>query len=149
MSLTSRRLLSLAFVAGCGTDAEPPAFPADYRASYQEVRDCRYSIEHDLKNIRVLAAPEAFDAYTQRTSEFAVGAVVLKEEYAEDDNSCSGPIERFTVMEKRGDSTNLGWTWEQVSGSRAVEEVDSKRCISCHTGCGVPPDGYDGTCAIP
>ena len=36
-----------------------------------------------------------------------------------------------------------------VDVDRKVVEVDTPRCISCHTGCGAPPDGYEGTCAMP
>ena len=39
--------------------------------------------------------------------------------------------------------------WQTVTADRVVEAVDEPRCISCHTGCGVPPDGYGWTCAIP
>ena len=29
---------------------------------------------------------------------------------------------------------------------RRVISENASRCIGCHTGCGVPPDGYEGTC---
>jgi len=43
----------------------------------------------------------------------------------------------------------LDWSWQQVDEDRVVVDEDPPRCIGCHTGCGVAPDGYDGTCAIP
>jgi hypothetical protein len=34
---------------------DPPVFPEDYAATYQEVRSCRLSVDHDLTRMRVLA----------------------------------------------------------------------------------------------
>ena len=45
--------------------------------------------------------------------------------------------------------TNAGWTFQRVNPDRTVESEDDSRCIGCHAECGVPPDGFDGTCAVP
>jgi len=135
----------------CGTD-EPPVFPTTYASSYTEVRGCRHSLEHDLVNIRVLAAPDALTPYTDRATPFPAGAVVLKEQYADDDTACAGPIDTFTVMQKlaAGSSpSTLDWEWQKVDNKRNVVDIDRTRCVRCHTTCGVPPDGYDGTCTVP
>jgi hypothetical protein len=129
-----------------------PAFPEDYEASYVEVRNCRGSGDHDLNNIRILADPAALGPYQGREEPFPLGAVVLKEEYDFGDTTCSGELKQWTVMEKLAEGSGaetLGWAWQQVDASRHVVDEDAPRCIACHTGCGVAPDGYDGTCAIP
>jgi hypothetical protein len=146
------RLLVIVALAACGgDDGEPPPFPEDYASTFAEVRNCRNSIDHDLMRIRVLAAPDTKDAYLAKTA-FPDGALLLKEEYSNSDPTCSGPIERFTVMQKLpvGSSpATLDWTWYELDGKRKLETVDAQRCISCHTSCGKPPEGFDGTCTMP
>lgn len=146
----------LPLLLACGTDPpkEESLFPADYAATYQEVRNCRNSIEHDLMRIRVLASPEALAPYTDRAAPFPVGAIVLKEQYAGGDINCEGPIVQFTVMQKLADGEDpamLDWTWQKTDGERVVDEDhDLEKCSSCHTRCGVPEEGgYAGTCAVP
>lgn len=138
---------------GCGTEATSTAvFPTSYASTYQEVRNCRYSIEHSLVNIRVLASPDAVEAYQGRLAPFPAGAIALKEEYAESDTSCAGPIQGFTVMQKLpvGSSpATLDWQWQRTSSDRVVTSENEHTCIACHTNCGQPPDGYDGTCTVP
>ena len=134
-----------------GLDVEP-FFPADYDASYAEVRNCRGSGDHDLNNIRILADPAAFVPYDGRMQPFPEGAVVLKEEYDFGDVTCEGPIKQWTVMKKLAEGTSeetLGWAWQRVDAERMVNAEDLPQCIGCHTSCGVEPDGYDWTCALP
>lgn len=163
----SVRVGALAFavvvVSGCPGDDDPaedstggsdavPFFAADYEASYVEVRNCRASGDHDLHNIRILADPDALAPYEGRTAPFPVDAVVLKEEFDFGDATCEGPIVQWTVMRKleaESSPGTLDWSWQQVDADRVVVAEDLPRCIGCHTGCGVAPDGYDGTCAIP
>lgn len=129
-------------------------FPADYAATYQQVRNCRLSIEHDMVRIRVLASPDALGPYNTRTAPFPTGAVVLKEEYDTNDTACAGPIVSYTVMQKLDAGTSpstIGWTWQEVDARFRVKQDSEEiaRCIGCHTDCGKPPDGYDGTCTLP
>ena len=130
-----------------------PLFPADYAATYQEVRSCRNSLEHDLHRIRVLAAPDAVAAYTGRTAPFPTGAIVLKVEHEGSDTACAGPIVSFTVMKKLAAGSSpatLDWQWQEVSGDRRSVNEDNRSCVGCHTSCGKPAEGgYDGTCAVP
>lgn len=141
--------------AACGDDAmnAPDAvFPADYGDTYTEVRDCRQSGDHDLNVVRVLADPAALAAYADRTEPFPEGAVVIKEEYEFGDIDCTGPIIQWTAMEKLPvDSAPdmLDWRWQKVDADGVVVQQDGPRCAACHQGCGVPPDGYDGTCTVP
>src|SRR5690242_14900621 len=109
---------TLCLLVGCGTSdgGKPALFPADYAATYQEVRNCRMSIEHGFVRIRVLASPDALAAYTGRTAPFPTGSIVLKEERPDTDTTCSGPVMNYTVMQKLdvgADPTMLDWTWEE------------------------------------
>lgn len=114
------------------------------------MRDCRKSGDHDLYHVRVLASPEAAGPYTLRNEPFPVGAILLKEEYIDD--QCSD-LDRFTAMkrEPNGYAPGAGdWHWQRVNKDGSVE-LDGKlpSCSGCHQGCGVPPDGHDWTCAVP
>jgi hypothetical protein len=148
--------LALAPLVSCSDDGASdsgpaPLFPADYASSYTEVRDCRSSTEHEFAHVRVLADPQALGAYLGRDSDFPVGSIVLKEEYDIGDTSCAGDVVRWTVMQRLAtgsSSATLDWSWQDVQASRRVETADEPRCIGCHTTCGVPPDGYQGTCAV-
>jgi hypothetical protein len=148
-----RRLLPiLLLAAACGDEPLEPIFPADYRATYVEVRDCRGSGDHDLSPIRVLADPAAMPAYVNRDRPFPVGATLVKEEFEFDDVACEGAIVRWSVMVKLEDQSSpdtLDWRWQRVDGDGTVRTQDEPRCIGCHIDCGVPPDGYGGTCAVP
>ena len=140
----------------CSSDdpeAEKPAllFPlSDYAASYQLVRDCRKSIDHDLTSVRVLASPQAAGPYTLRNENFPVGAILVKEQYADD--ACT-ELDGFSVMKREptGYAPGAGdWHWQRVTKNGSVE-LDGKlpSCAGCHKSCGVPPDGHDFTCAVP
>jgi hypothetical protein len=135
----------LAASGACGTDDEP-VFPRGYAASYVEVRNCRASGDHDLHKIRVLAEPAIAAIYQARSEPFPVGAVILKEEYDFSDDTCSDELAWWSVMKK----TDAGWTFQRVAPDRSVTSENDSRCVGCHTTmCGVPPDGFDGTCAMP
>jgi len=145
--------IMLGALAGCGDDAPPgvPIFPADYRASYVEVRNCRQSADHDLHMIRVLADPLAAAPYTGRDAPIPEGAILVKEEYDFGDFDCTGPIVSFAAARKRAidsDPDNLDWEWQRLDPARRVIVEDEPRCVGCHTSC-EEPDGYDHTCAVP
>lgn len=150
-------LIALGCPGGAGDDGDDgpavePLFPEDYDARYTEVRDCRGSGDHDLNNIRILVDAAAREPYEGRTVAFPIGAVVLKVEYDFGDATCEGPIKQWTVMRKLAADaapSTLDWEWQRVDGDRTVVSEDEPRCIGCHTGCGVAPDGYDWTCSIP
>ncbi len=152
MSPRAVAVLALALAACPGDDGPEPLFPADYDADYAEVRNCRPSGDHDLNNIRILADPDAAALYQSRGAPFPAGAVVLKEEYEFDDLDCAGPIKQWTVMVRRATGSApdlLDWSWQRVDAARRVVGEDEPRCVQCHKGCGGPPDGFDGTCAMP
>jgi hypothetical protein len=147
--------LVLALLACACDDDDPgvaPDFPADYAASYVQVRSCRASSDHDLNQVVVVADQVAAQAYVMRDRPFATGAIVIKEEREPTDSTCSGPIQQWTVMTQlpAGSSPQtLDWHWQRVDRNRKVVTDDEPRCYGCHTLCGVPPDGYAGTCEVP
>lgn len=127
---------------GCPPPPQDPIVPADY-GSWTEVRNCRRSPDHDLNYIRVVASPDAEAVYESRTGSFPEGAILLKLEYADPD--CTD-LAGMTAMERiEGD-----WVWQALSADRVVDLNESPgRCAACHETCGVPPDGYEGTCTAP
>ncbi len=141
-----RGILSVLVVALLAACEPEPAFPADYAKSYSEVRNCRPSTEHDSHNIRIIASPSALAPYRDRDAGFPVGAVVLKEERDYGDVGCTGPVLLWTSMTMQSDG---GWLWQSVSPERRVLTTNESRCIGCHASCGNPPEGYQGTCAVP
>jgi hypothetical protein len=133
----------VALLAGCPPEPAEPMFPADYEASYVEVRDCRRSPEHELAFIRILASPEAASTYQTRTGTFAEGAVVLKEEYVDD--ACTDLL-GWTAMRREGGD----WRWQEVASDRVVVEDGAiERCATCHARCVAPDLGFEETCAEP
>lgn len=138
--------------ADAGTDAGPPLFPADYAETYTELRNCRSSGDHNLNRIRILVSPDGVNAYTSREVDFPPGAIVIKEEHDFADEDCTGPVTLWTVMKRlpTGESPQtLDWEWQSVDADSTVLDVNTQGCVNCHTGCGSPPDGHDGTCALP
>lgn len=136
---------------GGGESGPEPSFPAGYAASYSEVRDCRNSGDHELNRIRVLVDADALEAYRDRSADFPVGSVVLKEEHGFADADCTDAPVRWTVMTRLAAGSSpqtLDWYWQDVDAARRVTSVNDSRCIGCHTGCGVPPAGYLGTCTV-
>ena len=138
---------------GCGSDpVEPPIFPTDYLVTYQQVRECRFSLDHDLVRMRILASPEALTPYTNRIDPFPTGAILIKEQFDQGDTDCGGEVIGVTVMQKLAGGSapaDLDWAWQEANENLEVIGFDKARCTSCHTGCGVPPEGYAGTCAVP
>jgi sugar lactone lactonase YvrE len=108
--------------------------PADYLASYVEVRDCRFSLEHGGITIRVLASPGAAEAYQDEAETLPVGSIIVKEEYSDSDCSPSSLL-RWRVMRKEApgfDPEHGDWHWQFVTPRREVVYDDKATCISCH-----------------
>jgi hypothetical protein len=150
----SYRVLALVAVASCGGDGESatPLITADYADSFVEVRDCRRSIDHDLQFVRIHAAPDALAPYRDREAAFPVGAVVVKEQFVDNDDDCSGEVQLYTVMRKLdagADPDLLDWEWQELDADfDVVSDAEPLRCARCHETC-EPPEGYLGTCAAP
>jgi hypothetical protein len=121
---------------GCGQEGSaPPAplVPVGWRSSFAVVRDCRGSVDHDLAYVVVRASESAAAVYDHGPYPFALGAVVLKEQYA--DPGCTQLV-GFTAMRKEepGFAAALGdWRWQRLDADRAViEDGAIARCASCH-----------------
>lgn len=151
----TRFLFAALCVAACGGDPDPSGppslVPANYKATFTEVRDCRRSGDHDFNYIKIFADPTSLDAYMTRTGNIPEGGLLLKEQYDPSDETCEGPIMQWTLMKRLPVGTDpeaLDYAWQRVYDTGEVIER-YKGCFECHTTCGVPPDGFDGTCALP
>jgi hypothetical protein len=108
------------------TMAIDPIFPADYRDTYIEVRDCRLGIEHGGEMIRVLANPIAAQPYLKLQNPLPVGSIVIKEEYDFSATDCSDPtkIMSWSAMRKETpgfDPIDGDWHWQRVAApSRSI-----------------------------
>src|SRR5262245_35909346 len=118
-----------------------PIFPANYRSSFVEVRDCRFSIEHDSVSIRVLVNDIGADAYLNEDNPLPVGSIVIKEEYdagtsGAPDCSNAADLVRWRVMRKESpgfDQVDNDWAWQWVDApSRTVRFNDKTTCVGCH-----------------
>ncbi len=148
------RLAAWIVICGCGAEPVEPEgvpawFPEDYRAFYQETRDCRLSLEHAAR-VRILASPDAALAYTDRSVPFPDGSILVKEQFAYKDIACTELPSRFTVMRKLpvGSAPNsLDWEWQDVEANMHELATDIQNCVDCHDTCGKAPQGYEGTCS--
>jgi hypothetical protein len=125
--------------------------PAEYLSSFVEVRDCRRGGDHDFEFVRVLADPIALEPYMTRGESIPEGGFLLKEQYDPADETCSGDLIEWTLMKRlpMGSAPeSLDYAWQRVYASGEVDN-DVQGCINCHTRCGILPDGFDGTCAVP
>lgn len=131
-------------------DAAPPPAPffdlAEVR-SWPEVRNCRFSIEHDGVQIVIYASPESATAYTEGMYPLPEGAVIVKVET--DDDDCAVPI-GYTAMRKLATGAapdNGDWEWQRVDAEgEVVESALVPFCVSCHRSC---TNDRDYTCTDP
>lgn len=114
-----------------------PVFPENYRETFTEVRNCRFSVEHGGFTIRVLANDIALQDYLNDAAQLPVGSIILKEEYGGPDCNDDTVIEQWRVMRKEapGFDPNAGdWHWQRVlANGRQVVEDNKASCISCHS----------------
>lgn len=146
-------VLLLVSASGCSDDdpmppqPQQPFFDLATVKTWPEVRNCRFSIEHDGVYIAVYASPGAETAYTQGTYPLAEGTVLVKAEH--DDAACSELL-RYTAMRKLAAGAapaNGDWEWQQVDAEGEVQEwVLVQECVSCHSSC---TEGRDSTCTDP
>jgi len=112
-----------------------PIFPANYRATYTVVRDCRYSSEHGLVYIRVLANSVGAQPYLADANPLPVGSTIVKEEFSSADCNANSLL-RWRVMRKEAagfDPADGDWHWQWVNADRSVLLNDKSTCIGCHT----------------
>jgi hypothetical protein len=130
------------------TLAIDPIFPADYRDTYIEVRNCRLGIEHGGVMIRVVANSIAAQPYQKLQNPLPVGSIVVKEEYDFSATDCSDPskIVSWSAMRKETpgfDPADGDWHWQRVSApSRGIlcAAKDDCRGFTCTSvGCHAAP----------
>ena len=112
-----------------------PIFPANYRSTYTLVRDCRFSSEHGLVYIRVLANSIGTQPYINSANPLPVGTTVVKEEFSSPDCNSNSLI-RWRAMRKEApgfDPVDGDWHWQWVETDRSVTFNDKSTCIGCHT----------------
>lgn len=114
-----------------------PVFPENYRETFTEVRNCRFSVEHGGFTIRVLANDIALQDYLNDAAQLPVGSIILKEEYGGPDCDDDTVLQQWRVMLKEapGFDPNAGdWHWQRVlADGRQVVEDNKASCISCHS----------------
>jgi len=123
-----------------------PIFPANYRDSFIEVRNCRLGIEHGGVMIRVLANPVAADLYRQLAPALPQGSIVVKEEYTVPQGSGSqdcndANLVSWSAMRKEApgfDPVDGDWHWQRVLAPSRAVQCDDKHCpgfvcITCHS----------------
>ena len=118
------------------TGGVDPIFPADYRDTFIEVRDCRFSVEHGGVSIRVLANRLAAEPYLRDENPLPMGSIVVKEEYEGSDCRNAADLSRWRAMRKEApgfDPEDGDWHWQWVDApSRRVRFDDKETCIGCH-----------------
>ncbi len=151
-ALTTLLLVFVSLGMDCegGMNGDDPIFPANYRDTYQLVRDCRNSIEH-ANQIRVWVNNIGEAAYLNDENPLPVGTIVVKEEFAagtcDDDND----LEFWSVMRKEAagfDPANNDWDFREYSApDRSRLPTPSQTCIACHN----DPDcvARDYMCTVP
>jgi hypothetical protein len=119
---------------GCPPELPTPIFPANYRDTYTEVRDCRFSIEHGGVTIRVFANDVGAQPYLDDANPLPVGSIIVKEEFA--GSTCDDEdFVRWRPMRKEApgfDPEDGDWHWQWVEPDRTVTFDDKSTCIGCH-----------------
>lgn len=139
-------LLALSLTLACAQVDSPNApvvLPADYKATFMQVRDCRPSADHDLHHIVVRVKPELAAAYNAGPYPLPAGSLVVKEEFGDQDAQCQNLL-GYTVMRKEaGGYFPAGGDWQYFtldSLGAVLVGGPQPRCASCHTSC---PGGRD------
>lgn len=142
--------MMVAFVTGCpptmngnengndNTAGPEPVFPANYRETYEVVRDCRCTVEHNQLGaslIRVLASPDAVEAYLN-DDVIPEGGVIVKEEFTSGDCSDDSLL-LWRVMRKEAEGflpAAGDYSWQTVELDRTVVDTSPATCATsgCH-----------------
>jgi hypothetical protein len=151
--MTARIACAILLLTGCGGDGggAAPIFPADYASHYVRVYPCRASVEHFLHSVAIWADPASATAYQNGPFPLRDGAVIVKEEFA--DEGCTQRVGWTAMRRQAGDGSDAGgfaaWTFQELDeGRRVVERHPHRDCVSCHRSCDASL-GRDGTCVEP
>lgn len=146
--------LGLAVVAGCPNNGGDPnsgdpnstdpnsdpnddgvIFPANYRATFTLVRECRNSIEHG-STVRVWVNSVGAAAYQAEANPLPVGTIVVKEEFEGTNCNDDSELKLWSAMKKEAagfDPVDNDWRWQEVRApGRTISQNSKAGCISCH-----------------
>jgi hypothetical protein len=149
--------------SACGDD-ELVFDLAEVERSFEEVVECRWSHEHELNHVRVLADPTSAAIFRacvltgeaenciidgERVTGFPVGSLFVKYEY--DDFGCEDDdFMGYTASLRLADGSfpaGRDWQWQRVSPRMALlEDGAPTRCIGCHIDHCEAPYGLDLRC---
>jgi hypothetical protein len=128
-------LTCAALNTGCDpTSPEPESLlPAALAADFVTVRDCRPSIDHDLRRILIRVEAGMTERYERGPYPLPSGTLIVKEEF--DDPDCATRA-GWTLMQKQppGYDARAGdWRWQRLDAQgKVLEDGRLTRCSSCH-----------------
>jgi len=128
-------LIAVCDRAGQGCPQIDLIFPADYRASFTEVRTCRIGLEHDSYRVRAWANEMAVQPYLDHQNPLPEGSIVIKEEFDGNDCSDDSKLVRWSVMRKEApgfDPVDADWHWQRVRRDGSVIADGKATCVGCH-----------------
>lgn len=153
-------------VSACGgDDADDIIFEIEaVERDFEEVVPCRWSHEHELNHVRVVADPESARIFTEcvltglgeeceldgePVEGFPVGSLFVKYEY--DDEGCQDEdFVQYTASLRLEDGSfdeGWDWLWQRVSPDMdLLEDGAPFRCLDCHIDHCESPDGLDLRC---
>ena len=129
-------------------DLIEPIFPANYRETFTEVRDCRGSTSHPPGTIRVCVNEVGLEAYLADANPLPVGTILVKETF--EGLTCDNDEELalWSALRKEEpgfDEEDSDWHWQDVQPDRSVLIDTKARCIGCHRAC----TDRDYMCTLP
>lgn len=128
-------------------DASPSLVPETFPEGFVEVRDCRFSVEHNAVHIRILAPTDVAQVYLDGQYPFAAGDLVVKQEFR--DSACTELV-GMTAMQRRSAQDPMSggdWSWQRLDEAAVpIGPEDARTCSGCHESCTM---GRDGVCADP
>ena len=154
--LAAGTLGMIVLAVGCPGSTPPPPeedviFPADYRASFTLVRDCRNSTEHSA-TIRVWVNDIGAEGYLADVSPLPEGTIVVKEEFvAGAPCDSDADLVRWSSMRKEPagfDEAGSDWRFQEVAApARHITKDSNATCLGCHTAEACIP--RDLMCTVP
>ena len=158
-------IAALALLAsGCGGEDELVFDLDEVERTFEEVVPCRWSHEHELNHVRVVADPAAADIFREcvltglgddceidgaPVGGFPVGSIFVKYEY--DDFGCEdSDFLGYTASLRLEDgSFPEGWDWQWQQVGPDLELLDDGAppvCLGCHINHCESPYGLDLRC---
>ena len=133
--------LFFSFSACSGSWDDEVVAPEDFRATYEQLHECKQSAHPAADYVITWLSPDALPIWEavqagETDADFEVGAISVKSQYS--DSSCS-ELTGYTLMEKvstESDAPRGGWKWQFTNEYGECSNCDAgDGCVSCHTGC--------------